>query len=52
MTGNNMKLLVVYIAEQNRKERERNRITYSNIYENAITDTNGVEQDWSDERKE
>lgn len=48
MNGNTMKLLAEYIAEQNRKERERNFKTYGTIYEKAVTDTNGVKQDWND----
>lgn len=46
-----MKLLVEYIADQNRRERERNSNTYSVIYEKAVTDTNGVEQDWEEDNK-
>lgn len=48
MNNNTMKLLVEYIADQNRREKERNSITYSAIYNTAITDTNGVEQDWQE----
>ena len=48
MNGNTMKLLSEYIAEQHKKDRERNAKTYSNIYEKSVTDTNGVCQDWDD----
>ena len=52
MNDKTMKLLVEYIADQNRRERERNSKTYATIYETAVTDTNGVEQDWAEEKKE
>lgn len=52
MNGNTMKLLSEYIAELHRKEKERDAKTYSTIYESAVTDTNGVEQDWDNEDKE
>ena len=43
MNGQTMKLLSEYIAEQRRKERERNsKSGYERIY---TQDTNGVEQD-------
>lgn len=48
MNGKTMKLLCEYIAEQNRRDREQNAKTYSVIYQTAITDTNGVEQDWEE----
>jgi hypothetical protein len=49
MNGKTMKLLSEYIAEQNRKDRERNsKSGYDSIYQNAVTDTNGVKQDWVD----
>lgn len=52
MEGKTIRLLSEYIAEQHRKERERNAVTYNNIYDTAVTDTNGVEQDWEDDRED
>ena len=52
MNGKTMQLLSEYIAELHRRERERNQRTYSTIYESAVTDTNGVEQDWDDKGAE
>jgi hypothetical protein len=48
MDGRTIRLLSEYIAEHHRRERQRESVTYSNIYESAVTDTNGVEQDWDD----
>ena len=43
MNGQTMKLLSEYIAEQHRKERERNaKSGYENVY---VQDTNGIEDD-------
>lgn len=43
MDGKTMKLLSEYIAEQHRKDRERNsKSGYEHVY---VQDTNGVEQD-------
>ena len=42
MNSNTMKLLVEYIAEQHRKERERYAQTYRTIYE---TNTKKTEQE-------
>jgi hypothetical protein len=43
MNGKTMKLLSEYIAEQHRKDRERNsKSGYEKIY---VQDTNGVEDD-------
>lgn len=43
MEGKTIKLLSEYIADQHRRERERNtKSGYEKIY---IQDTNGVEQD-------
>jgi hypothetical protein len=43
MDGKTMKLLSEYIADQHRRERERNaRSGYEKIY---VQDTNGVEDD-------
>jgi hypothetical protein len=43
MDGKTMKLLSEYIADQHRRERERNaKSGYEKIY---VQDTNGVEQD-------
>lgn len=49
MTGDTMRTLAEYIVELNRREREIKN--YSKLYESAVTDTNGVEQDW-DEKEE
>jgi hypothetical protein len=48
MNGNTMRLLSEYITELNRKDRERNAKTYSTVYDYAVTDTNGVKQDWEE----
>jgi len=43
MNGQIMKLLSEYIAEQHRKDRERNaRSGYERVY---VQDTNGIEDD-------
>jgi len=43
MNGKTMKLLSEYIAEQQRKDRERNaKSGYEKIY---VQDTNGIEDD-------
>lgn len=52
MNGNTMRLLAEYIADQNRRERERNLVTYGTIYNTSVTDTNGVEQDWQEDKKD
>ena len=47
-----MRTLAEMIAEHHRKERERDSVTYSSIYHKAVTDTNGVEQDWEDDQED
>lgn len=43
MNGNTIKLLSEYIADQHRKERERNaKSGYERVY---VQDTNGIEDD-------
>ena len=43
MNGNTIKLLSEYIAEQHRKDRERNsKSGYERVY---VQDTNGIEDD-------
>jgi hypothetical protein len=43
MNGKTMKLLVEYIAEQHRQDRERNNKSgYERVY---VQDTNGIEDD-------
>lgn len=50
MDGKTIKLLSEYIADQHRREREQNsKIGYERVY---TQDTNGIEQDWSDEPTE
>ena len=48
MNANTMKLLCEYLTEQHRRDRERNSATYSTIYKQSVTDTNGVHQDWAE----
>ena len=48
MTGDTMKLLVEYIAEQHRKERERYAQTYRTIYE---TDDSKVDEKETKEKE-
>ena len=50
MDGKTIRTLAEMIAEHHRLERERNAVTYSSIYQTAVTDTNGVEQDWEDDK--
>lgn len=52
MDGKTIRTLAEMIAEHHRLERERNSVTYSSIYKNAVTDTNGVEQDWEDDKED
>ncbi len=49
MNGETMRTLSEYIAELNKRERERSAKTYGTVYESAVTDTNGVEKDWDDQ---
>jgi hypothetical protein len=50
MNGKTMKLLSEYIADQHRRERERNaKSGYEKIY---VQDTNGVEYDVEDTQLE
>ena len=50
MDGKTIRLLSEYIAEQHRKDRERNNKSgYDKIYEQ---DTNGVEKDWTDDKED
>jgi hypothetical protein len=50
MNGKTMKLLSEYIADQHRRERERNaKSGYEKIY---VQDTNGVEDDVDDTQLE
>jgi hypothetical protein len=50
MNGKTMKLLSEYIANQHRRERERNaKSGYEKIY---VQDTNGVEDDVTDNHLE
>ena len=50
MNGKTMKLLSEYIADQHRRERERNaKSDYEKIY---VQDTNGVEDDVEDNHLE
>jgi hypothetical protein len=46
--GKTIRLLSEYIAEHHRRERLKESVTYNPIYESAVTDTNGVEQDWEE----
>lgn len=52
MNGETMRTLSEYIAELHRREREREQKIYGTHYESAVTDTNGVEQDWEEKGKE
>ena len=53
MDGKTIRLLSEYIAELHKKDRERNANSgYNKIYDSAEMDTNGVEQDWKDDRKD
>lgn len=40
------------IADHHRRERERDAVTYSSVYQTAVTDTNGVEKDWEDDKED
>ena len=52
MEGRTIRILSEYIADQHRRDRDRNRNSgYTSIYQTSEFDTNGVERDWSgDER--
>ena len=52
MDGKTIRALSEMMAEHHRKERKRNEETYHSIYDTAVTDTNGVEQDWEDDKED
>ena len=52
MDGKTIRTIAEMIADHHRRERERNAVTYSGIYQNSVTDTNGVEKDWEDDKED